>query len=651
MSFNQIVWKMAKANYKKYIFYYLCNSFAVMFFFIFSTVYFNESVVEVKETGPIQYVLTVPGVALLVFTVFFISYAHSIFIKRRRSEFGLFMTLGMSNRDIGKLLLIENGIIALISLVSGLFAGVIFSRLFFLLLMNSVGIQGVPFHLNSNMFMCTVLTFLIVFLIAVGRSLFLILTRNIVFSIKSDKVAESIKMKSPLLGGIGAAIVIGSIVGLYITYSDPIMGGQYLLLWALTTLLGLYITLYQFTSFFIEIARKNRTYYYRRLLFLTSLDYKFKQLAAILMLVTVMIMVTILYSTIILHTYMLTEKQAVNANPYDIAFIQTNDKNNLATEELYSIIDQQENPVQKHLVVPIYSYYQKTDNRWYNIYNFMLVDHFNKLTSSQILLQNNEFIYYLNDDPENRSDVEYNQRLVFPVGNGEKTYTLKDIFVEININTFLNLHDFIIVSNSEFAQLKNSLDGFESKVNLINVANWKKSADVVEELENRFNSYNENTPPITGVRAANTSEENLFQIASKVEYYNRNKSSNGILFFVTTIMSIVFFFGSFILLYLNLFSEIDKEKNKFRKLHNIGITAKEVKQIISREITTLFFVPTFVGTILAFLYVVAMATDIGGIMENPGILLYFLIVAGIYHIIQIGFYLFVRKKMHAYLTR
>lgn len=218
------------------------------------------------------------------------------------------MTLGMSNRDISKLLLLENGIIALFSIISGILAGTIFSRLFFLLLMNSVGLQAVPFHLNSKMFMYSIITFLIVFIIAVGRSLFLTLKRNVIHSLKSDKVAATIKMKSPLIGGIGLAIIIGSVLGLYFTYSDPTTGGEFLLFWAMATLMGLYISLYQFTNFFIELAKKNKPFYYRRLLFLTSLDYKFKQLTSILMLVTVMIMITILYSTIILFTYMLTKK-------------------------------------------------------------------------------------------------------------------------------------------------------------------------------------------------------------------------------------------------------------------------------------------------------------------------------------------------------
>jgi FtsX-like permease family len=641
MSFNQIVWKMIKADYKKYIFYFLCNSSAVMLFFLFSTLFFNEDVVKVKETESIQYVLTVPGISLVVFIVFFISQAHSIFIKRRKSEFGLFMTLGMTNREIGKLLLFENGIIASISLVSGILAGTFLSRLIFFLLTSSVGIKGVSYHLNIEMFLYTSLIFLVVFVVAVGRTLFLIFNQNIVLNLKSDKVSEAIKMKSPLLGSIGIAIIIGSILGLYHTFSEP-TGGDYLFLWTISILMGLYLSLNQFTSFFIALIKKNKTYYYNRMLSLSSLDYKFKQLTSTLMLVTVMIMVTILYSTILLFTYIETEKQVIKRNPYDIAFIQTENKNNL-TKELYSSVNKKENQIKRHVTIPIYSYFQQQPdgNR---VNHIMSVPNFNKLTSNQIKLDDKEFIYYINQESENNgNDYDFDFQNVEGLGG----YTHNKTIVEKNINGLSN--EFILVNNSEFELLKNTLDGFASTIHLINVENWKETDEVVEKLKESFTASNKNTPPVIKADMENISEESLLQIASKVEGYNRNKNTNGVSFFVTSFLSVLFFFGSFVILYLNLFATIDKERAKLKKLTNIGVTTLELKRIISKELTPIFFGPTIIGTVLSFLFITAMSSDIGGITKNPEVLLNFLVVAGIYNIIQIGFYLYARKKMFFHL--
>ncbi|MCM3762682.1 ABC transporter permease [Alkalihalobacillus oceani] len=643
MSFNQIVWKMAKVHYRKYIFYYLCNSFAVMFFFIFATVFFNEQVVEVKQTESIQYLLTIPGLALLVFTVFFISYAHSIFIKRRKSEFALFLTLGMANRDIARLLLLENVIIAAVSLLSGLLAGAVFSRLFFLLLMSGVGLKGVSFHLNSQMWIYTIIAFLLVFSVAVGRSLFSILNESLATSLKSDKVAEALKLKSPLFGAMGIIIMIVSLVGLYYTYATSNNGGEFLLLWTLTTLTGLYISIYQFTSFFIELAKKNKAYYYRRLLLLTALDYKFKQLTAILMLVSVMIMVTILYSTILLFTYQATGEEVISQYPYDISFIETDQKNHLTETELYAIIDQDENPVREHLIIPVYSHYQQSSYGGLDFYHFMSLDQFNTFTAREIMLENDEILYYLDMDPAYSGDTDYIKAEILPLPD-ERPYRLKEIIIEKRMNFS---GPFIVLNHSQLEFVKQQVDGFEARMHLINVENWKETTDVVGDLQRQFSSYNERTPAMIDVAGERDVEQSFFYVDSKVEGYSANKSSNGILFFVTTILSILFFFGSFILLSLNFFSGIEKEKEKFKKLNQIGITAREGRAIMTKEMTALFFFPTLIGTTLAFLYLVAMARDVGGVLETPIILLHFLIIAAIYHIIQIGFYLYVRKKMIA----
>lgn len=71
MTFKQLVWKMAKSNKQKYIFYYFCNSFAVMFFFLFATIYFNEAILATKELESIEDVLIIPGVALIFIRYFY----------------------------------------------------------------------------------------------------------------------------------------------------------------------------------------------------------------------------------------------------------------------------------------------------------------------------------------------------------------------------------------------------------------------------------------------------------------------------------------------------------------------------------------------------------------------------------------------------
>jgi hypothetical protein len=638
MTFSQVVWKMAKADYKKYIFYFLCNSFSVMFFFMFSTVYFNSRVEEGKKLESLQDALSIPGAALIMFTVFFISYAHNIFMKKRRSEFGLFLTLGMSKRDLSKLLVLENGAIALMSIISGLLAGAVFSRLFFMMLMNLIDMQEITFHFNGNMFSYSIGAFLAVFLLAVGKSLFQTLRSSAIMSMKSNRFAETLKMRSPILGALGLLAMVGSILSLYFTYEDS--SGAFLPLWTLAMFLGLYITLNQAASFLIHLAKKFPQLYYRRLLFLSSLDYKFKQMTSIITLVTVMIMITIFYSTLLLTFYKASEKDAVSNNPYDVAFFQTETKNTSSLQELNGELD-----IQEHITIPILNYYEKLEYLdGYLSYDFMSLEDFNKLTSKEQKLEDNEYLFYLNVEPE-YANFKTAKSIKISSESEETTLKMKDKVAERTINLLPNAYEFIVVNPKVFEKLSAGVDGYMLNLKLINLADWKSSKIGVDRLKEKLRAANLETAQMDYPDLEFTAEEELFRVASKIGDYHQNKSINGMMFYVTTFLSIMFFFGTFVLLYLNLFSEVESEKMKYRKLNKIGMASIEVKQNVTREIAMIFFAPTILGTALAFLYLVILSTDVGGIMKNPDILIHFLQIAGIYVVIQVGSFFYARKKM------
>lgn len=637
MTFNQIVWKMAKYHYKKYIFYLSCNTVAVMFFFMFMTIYLNDHLVAMEETEGIQNILKIPGAALIVFTIFFIGYAHQIFMKKRRSEFGLFMTLGMTRSDISKLLLIENSIVAGIALVIGLGLGTMFSKFFFWLLLKSVGIEEIAFHLNPAMFLYSIGAFILVFIVAIAQSLYVTMKRNIIDNIKTEKITENTAYKHPAIGGIGVAFVIASIIGLFVTY--PIYDGDYLMIWAMTTFLGLYIAIHQLTSFLIGLIKKNKHFYYRNLLYLTNLDYKYKQLTSIMMLVTVMIMVTLLYSTIVFSNYMEAGRNAIERNPYDVAFISTDSKNNLPEDEVHEIFAEHENPVQEQVSIPIFLKFEKDYVGYRYPVTFMPLSVFNEVTANLYKLEAHELIYHANQDTSIEG-LSYGRELRYTIDGNEIFYDYNKIIAE---NQFNYLGEFFIINDAELEAFKENIDGLEALAHFINLEDWEESEAAILALEEDFTNYNVATP---AVHVENIQpEEELFRIASIVDDYVNRMSSDGIQFFVVIFLCILFFIGSFFLLYMQLFSEVDKEEQRIRKLYRIGITNKEVKKLLSQEITTIFMLPTLLGVIIALLYLTAMTTGMGGVLENIEILLPFFMIAGIYIVILMFFLFYARRKM------
>lgn len=654
MTFNQLVWKMAKGNRGKYLFYYLCNSFAVFFFFMYSTIYFNQAIEEVKVMEGIRDILTIPGVGLVLFTVFFITYAHRIFTRRRKKEFGLLMTLGMSKRDIARLLLLENALIAVASIVTGIVSGMVFSRLIFLLFINITGLGEIPFNLSVDMFIYSIGAYLGIFLIAVLITLYLTLTKTLSQIMKSNRVADTIKHRSPVFGLLGVIMVGGSAVLLYCTFSIPSMSvdaGGYLLMSTLGILMGLYVALSQGMSFFMKLARKRKPYYYNELLTLSSLEYKFKQLTAIMLLVTIMSMVTIFYSTTILIVNSMGEQQVMDDHPYDMAYVETETKNKLSKEALYEIVNKPENPVNKYDTVEMYVYYQDdpyVDDAYYE-HTFMSVSDFNTIMGTNEVLNKDQFIDWINMDPKATSgDSIYDNGLEFKDGDAQFKYSLKKTIIDKQLNFHrYTPYSILVVNDTVFQQLSKDLIGDEVKMHLLNFADWKLTEAISEDLENRLEEVNKSTPPLESVREVYDVEETkqILKPVSKVVDYNHLRSSSKIMFFVTTFISILFFFGSFILLYLNIFSNTEEEKIKYKKLFKIGITKREIRKLVSKEMSVLFFFAPLLGCSLAFVYVFSFAQDVGGIMENPQFLVHFASISGVYLLIQTVYYFYSRKKM------
>ncbi|UOE95765.1 ABC transporter permease [Alkalihalobacillus sp. LMS39] len=649
MTFEQLVWKMAKVNKRKYLFYFLCNMFAVMIFFMFSTVFFNEGINEAKEMGEgFTEILMIPAIALVLFTIFFISSAHSIFIKRRKKEFGLFMTLGMSFRDIARLLLIENGVIALAAIVSGLGTGAIFSRLFFLLLMKGVELETITFHFSHNMFIVPIGIYLLVFMIAIGKTLWITRNRDLASSIKGDRMSERNTMKNPFIGGIGLSLAIASVFVLYhFSYHEQykIDEGKLFIYCTIGLLIGLYFTISQLGSFIIGLAKKKRAFYYKRLLFLTNVDYKFKQLKSTLMLIITMAMVTIFYSTLMLFFFSSAEETALQ-QPFDIAFVQTEQKNQIDDAVLYDIVDQPEHRLQQHETLDVFEFYEILPG-WVYEYRFVImkVDDFNEVAENKVEVKEGEFVSLINSNFEYSTPLE--NGLTIPMDNATVSLTYTG---SVNQQVFNHLpyfdQEFIIVHENDYTNLSSSIEGYRSTIHLFTVTDWKQTALAVETLNETLQRLNELTGPLDEkMTGGSVYEEELMTPMTRIDQYQEQKTAAGLLFFISTFLSVLFFFGTFILLYLNIFTDIEVEKQKYQKLYKIGITRKEMKKMISKELRMLFFVAPIVGIGLGFVYIATLAKDGGGrILENPILLHNFFIIGSMYLLLQIIYYVLARQK-------
>lgn len=166
MTFKDVAIKNFKGSIRKYITYYLCNSFIVMTFFMYSTLMFNDKLSNSDQVAKgVLNMLFIPTAALGLFSIVFISYAHSTFIRGRKKEFGLLMNLGMSIRDIRKIIIYENILVGISAMILGIISGLVFSRLFFLIIIKLMEITGVEYIIGIKNFIFPIGIFILIYLV------------------------------------------------------------------------------------------------------------------------------------------------------------------------------------------------------------------------------------------------------------------------------------------------------------------------------------------------------------------------------------------------------------------------------------------------------------------------------------------------------
>src|SRR5690606_37025007 len=100
------------------------------------------------------------SVVIAGFTLLFLLYSGAAFVRFRMKEFGLLTLLGVTKRQIVRLILWENVVVALAALAIGLAAGVLFLKLFFMAVSAVLGLEeALPFFAGRSVWEQTAAVF------------------------------------------------------------------------------------------------------------------------------------------------------------------------------------------------------------------------------------------------------------------------------------------------------------------------------------------------------------------------------------------------------------------------------------------------------------------------------------------------------------
>ena len=218
-----MLFKLSLGNVRRslrdYTIYYLTLLIGVAVFYVFNAIESQAAFLHISESTRQIVVLmmnVLSGVSVFVSCVLggLIVYANRFLMRRRKKEFALYMTLGMSKGKVSAILLTETLMIGILSLVSGLLAGIGLSQLMSALVvkMFDADMTSYQFVFSAPAAVKTLIYFGLIYVVtmifnagAVGRF-------KLIDLMSSDKKAEVQKMKKPVVCVIvflAAAVMLG----------------------------------------------------------------------------------------------------------------------------------------------------------------------------------------------------------------------------------------------------------------------------------------------------------------------------------------------------------------------------------------------------------------------------------------------------------
>jgi len=620
----KIALRNIRRNTNEYLLYFLSMVFAIMIFYTFSSLKYNTAFSQaIASSEKIKTGFSAATIVMGGFSIIFIWYSNLFFTKRRKREFGLYSLMGVKKRQIGRLHFYETIILGLIAIATGILTGLFFSKLFAMILVRLMRYQiDVGFFLNWPSVKETLIVFSIIFSVVSLQGYYIAYRYKLIDMFHYSKKGQKLP-KSSLLIAILSICMIG--ISYYLShsyfYQNPLWGMVTTLILAIT---GTYLFFRHFLYLYLRTCQKKEAYLYQSINLLSHAMLRFKIKSNYRMLATIAILSAVTLTTIgtAYSFYYLNEadSRAIAPVAFSYEFIDTHTdqeisnliRNSQHSLKFYQKIEIIRLPLQfKEIESPILMKdweTQKTYGSFIRFSDYNIIAKHRNLEKIHAL-SNHEVVMMM----------PYYNETYFP------DYVGTHVINQANQISFSVSHifDFSIIS-PQFAQIVFVVqdDPFETlrttgEISQISMFEVDKAADSGILRNN-----------IAAVLPETTILSDFFSV------YQQMIEGRGIFVFISAFVGIIFLFATGTIMFFRQLTEINEEKDNYSILRNIGLTKREMENIIKKQMTLIFGLPVILGIIHAF-----VATDILSQIMNVNLIVPIVASFSVYCIIYLGFYL------------
>lgn len=585
MTFRQLAYRNVLRNRRSYAAFLLASVVSVMVFFIYSMFIFHP----LFEGAQLQFFalrgMLIAEVVLYIFTLFFLFYSMSAFLQARSKEFGILIQLGMTKKQLNKLIFFETVILGAVSTVTGIVFGYAFTKLFFMIGREIMQLEHLPLYVSWKPFALTVAAF---------ASLFLIISFISVSFIRAKKVLELMKgfwreqeetTASKFLSLLGFVLLGFSYTQAALVTDENVYQMAFIIPPIAT--LGTYLFFTHSIHSLLSFSKRSRKLYWHktRLVAIAETSAKLRDSAQMFFIVTIVSTVAFLAVGTLasISSYTGDFRQS---NPLGLIYIsfEGNEAEDAHIEGLLGELE--ERKLAYDLVT--FEVKRQTSSRTGNIVDILSEGEFNRLARSlsfeAVDLDAGQamFVPYSVESREQLEGIEVETQLL----ESGVELEIDDVHPSVMFPIHTLNYNSIVVSTEDFEAVDEPVNGLTLEQSTytyyaFDVSNWEETSGIGAELSSAIEAAAE---------SGNYSGLNFF-FENPGDDYRWFQSSFALLLLIGMMVAVVFLLAAGSFIYFKLYTGLEQDRKQFRLLVHLGMTEKELKKVVNRQLVPQFFLP------------------------------------------------------------
>ena len=560
----------------------------------------------VRQADEVRMIVFTGEIVVEIFCIIFLIYSNSFLMKRRQKEIGLYNILGLERNHIGIVMFLETIITSIGSLAGGIAAGIIGSKLALLLLLKLLHIPSVlGFYISVKGIFTCLFMFGIVFLMILFLNLAKIHLSRPVELLRGNNTGEKEPAAKWLMVLIGF-ICLGAGYYLAVTTESPIKAITIFLLAVILVMAGTYLLFTAGSIVILKFLRRRKSFYYRtgNFISISGMLYRMKQNAIGLASICILSTGVLLMISMTVSIYFGMNDIMLNRYPYDVDMSVTSiseEECQTAIEAFEKAIADNKVPVEKS-VEEIYldivcskngdQILIKPTNTIRNSDSVLVLSlldqaEYERLTGISANLNDGEIFAWYPSAVQKDSVTVDEKEFTVKKWMDKNPLTCGEDAVSDNAVLVVTDEDF-----KKFDEMRTEMYKGVSSAPAGEDLTLHLGLDITGSETEKIEFGTPVMETVKDLKKSGGLSENAWIISGiRQQEYESYYADNGSLLFIGIFLGSLFLMGTAMIIYYKQISEGYEDQKRFEIMQKVGLSRREVRSSVRRQILMVFFLP------------------------------------------------------------